>query len=179
MDALTAALVLCSFSVSWAVVTVRFDGEFSRCQNGIELIGLDVSNFDVLMMDNENFTLNGCLRFTKDFNNPTSMNIKLERNKHGMWFPMMSRFIPNFCEVIKHPGDVWSPLMAAFKQQNCPFLAGHVETFNNTNIGTMASELVVPPSLLGEWRMFLEVLTIRSEEKENECLQANFQLEDI
>lgn len=55
----------------------------------------------------------------------------------------------------------------------------HVETFNNTNIGTMASELVVPPSLLGEWRMFLEVLTIRSEEKKNECLQANFQLEDI
>ncbi|XP_019549545.2 uncharacterized protein LOC109419732 isoform X2 [Aedes albopictus] len=179
MVPLLTALALCYVPVSWAVVTISFDGEFSSCQRGMDLISVDMTKFDILMLDNENFTLDGRLVFKKDFNNPVGLNIKLERKNRAMWIPVTTRLIPNFCDVILHPNDFWTTVVAAFEKQRCPFPAGHVETFDNTNIGNMARQMMLPPSMLGDWRMFVELRTMRDGKLETECTQAVFLLEEV
>ncbi|XP_062551773.1 uncharacterized protein LOC134217034 [Armigeres subalbatus] len=179
MRATVAVLVICCFSVSWAVVTVTFDGEFLHCDNDMEPISLDVSKFDILMLDNENITLDGKLLFVKDFNNPTSVKVNLERKSNGLWIPTAARWIPNICEVIGHPGEKWNTVIAAFSQQECPFQSGHEEIFEKANVGNMAKNMKLPPTMLGYWRMFVEVRTKRDGKLETECTKVIFLLEDV
>lgn len=62
----------CFFSK--AVVTVTFEGEFKSCDNGMELFGWDMSKLDILMMDNENITLNGKLEYTAEYKSPMTVS---------------------------------------------------------------------------------------------------------
>ncbi|XP_055638830.1 uncharacterized protein LOC129776913 [Toxorhynchites rutilus septentrionalis] len=162
-----------------ALVTVNFDGEFKTCDNGMELPGLDYSRFDVLLLDDENVTINGKLSTTRDYNNPLSVNVYTKRLVSGNWVPSMNRFIPNFCEVLKAPNEMWTPFMAAFEQQSCPFLAGHTENFDHTNIGNMVNSMKIPPSLQGQWKLFIEFGTIRKLAHEKECAMADFLVVEV
>ncbi|XP_065078916.1 uncharacterized protein LOC135701899 [Ochlerotatus camptorhynchus] len=178
MNPSVALLVLSSIQISRAVVTINFDGEFNSCDNGMDSISWDISKFDILMMDNENITLDGKFSLIKDFASPTSVKVVLERNSKGMWLPTITRLIPNFCDVIDRPHEMWSSTVAYFSQRQCPFLAGHEETFDKANIGNMATNMKLPSQMMGEWRLILEIGTMREAKIEKECLKANFVLED-
>lgn len=65
-----------------AVVTVTFEGEFKSCDNGMELFGWDMSKLDILMMDNENITLNGKLEYTAEYKSPMTVSCRRDLNPH-------------------------------------------------------------------------------------------------
>lgn len=114
------------------------------------------------------------------------------------WAVMAVRVIPNFCDVVNLPNEMWSGVMSQMEHQSCPFLAGvnnvlsvfehvyrfqlflqHTETFDKANIGNLAKSLKISPQLLGPWKIFIEIGTKRGGVSVTECTMADLMLEDV
>ncbi|KAL9707144.1 hypothetical protein quinque_010662 [Culex quinquefasciatus] len=177
------AITVCrKAKVCEAVVTVTFEGEFKSCDNGMELFGWDMSKLDILMMDNENITLNGKLEYTAEYKSPMTVKISLMRllDKEGdSWKEEASRSFPNFCDVIGKEDEMWTNVVALMEKKTCPFAKGHTETFDNANVGNVAETLKVPTDMLGSWKAVIEVGSERDGVNVNECTMAPFLLEDV
>lgn len=114
------------------------------------------------------------------------------------WAVMAVRVIPNFCDVVNFPNEMWSGVMSQMEHRSCPFLAGvnnmllvvehvyrfqlflqHSETFDKANIGNLAKSLKISPQLLGPWKIFIEIGTKRGGVSVTECTMADLMLEDV
>ncbi|EDS34286.1 conserved hypothetical protein [Culex quinquefasciatus] len=184
MNVLLVAVLLavCVLRSAKAVVTVTFDGELKTCESGKQRVGWDLSSLDILMMDNENITLDGKFAFTADYYSPLFAKVTLKRLVDKIsktWAVMAVRVIPNFCDVVNFPNEMWSGVMSQMEHRSCPFLAGHSETFDKANIGNLAKSLKISPQLLGPWKIFIEIGTKRGGVSVTECTMADLMLEDV
>ncbi|XP_052562858.1 uncharacterized protein LOC120423457 [Culex pipiens pallens] len=154
-----------------AVLSVDFDDDFRECGNGKPMVGMDFSNFQIIPENNGSVTLNGTVKFTKDYENPTKWNLYTERLDRGSWVPgIVAREVNNICISLQMPNEPWYPYARHMKQKTCPFRAGHEEHANNMNIGNYAAMFNVPPDFLGEWRLYYAVATTRRGKRFEECM---------
>lgn len=75
----------------------------------------------------------------------------LEKFDRGAWNVAYfdSRY-PDVCQGLQNPASIWYPMTSKFKKKNCPFPAGHVETFDNVILYEVPDEL--PNTLAGKYR---------------------------
>ncbi|KAL9707149.1 hypothetical protein quinque_010667 [Culex quinquefasciatus] len=77
------------------------------------------------------------------------------------------------------PTELWYPYTRLLKQKTCPYKAGHEEHINNMNIGNFAAMLKVPPSFIGEWRMYYEITSTRNGKRVVECMMIPITVSEV
>lgn len=63
---------------------------------------------------------------------------------------MINRQIPDFCAVLQADKEPWFYFTQHFKQKNCPFAAGYVETFKDCKIKKIPD--YIPFTMVGKYR---------------------------
>lgn len=114
------------------------------CGNGMEMIGFDASGLEFIETDEGGLILSGDLSFTKDFNNPSKVNLQLrdiflewfdyrlfqwkvysEKLERGTWMPgIFTRTVQNICSRLSNPMEPWYPVISKMSRQECPYKAG-------------------------------------------------------
>ncbi|EDS34280.1 conserved hypothetical protein [Culex quinquefasciatus] len=102
---------------------------------------------------------------------------KLER---GEWVSgFFNRVVQNVCPLLQMPTELWYPYTRLLKQKTCPYKAGHVENGKPSNIGNFADYLHLPPSFIGDWRMYYEITTTRNGRRVPECLMMAMTVSEV
>ncbi|KAL1380216.1 hypothetical protein pipiens_003613 [Culex pipiens pipiens] len=114
----------CPFKAG-ATLTLEFDEDFRDCDNGLPMPGFDASELQVIPQDDGSVTMNGTIKFTKDYASPTRMKLHSKRLQQGEWKPgMFSREIRDLCPVMQMPTELWYPFTRILQQKTCPYRAG-------------------------------------------------------
>ncbi|KAL1376364.1 hypothetical protein pipiens_016933, partial [Culex pipiens pipiens] len=86
---------------------------------------IDMSHFLILTQEDGSVTMNGTVRFTKDYESPKRWKVYTERLERGEWHPaIIARDIPNICAVLQMPHEPWYRYTKFMEQKSCPYLAG-------------------------------------------------------
>lgn len=104
------------------------------------------------------------------------------------------------CPLLQLPHEIWYPFTSIMKQKSCPYRAGvswrvnvtlsiddltesltlkHIEPVNSINIGNYAEILNLPPSFIGEWRVYYEVATTRKRKRVMQCLMVLMTITEV
>ncbi|EDS34281.1 conserved hypothetical protein [Culex quinquefasciatus] len=159
-----------NFSSNMAIITVDFDEDIRECGNGMPIPDVDLSQFSILPQDDGTMVVNGTVKIINGFGNPTRWNMYSKRQEQGKWNPgIISRDIPNFCAVLQLQTESWYQFTKHLKQGHCPIKAGYSESFDNLNIGNVASAFEIPAAFIGDWRIYNEITTFRNGRLEKEC----------
>ncbi|XP_038107527.1 uncharacterized protein LOC6033249 [Culex quinquefasciatus] len=173
-------LFITSFKISYAVLSIDFDDDFRICENGKPLPEDDFSQFHIQPEQDGSITMNGTYRFKQEYGSPTRWNMYTERLERGSWIPgIVSRDVRDICLLLQMPHEVWYPYTHIMKQKSCPYRVGHEEHINNMNIGNFAAMLKVPPSFIGEWRMYYEITSTRNVKRVVECMMIPITVSEV
>lgn len=112
---------LCSSKI---VVTIYEDYEV--CVEPEESAGkFDFSELEIFAESDTKVFLNGSWNFLKEVKSPWPSTIFTERYDRGQWnIELVSKKIPDFCEVIQNPNEPWYEMTSQFEHKHCPFPAG-------------------------------------------------------
>ncbi|KAL9707148.1 hypothetical protein quinque_010666 [Culex quinquefasciatus] len=125
-------------------------------------------------------TMNGSVQFTGDFESPTRLRLYSKKLERGEWVPgFLNREVLNMCPLLQLPHEIWYPFTSIMKQKSCPYRAGHIEPVNSINIGNYAEILNLPPSFIGEWRVYYEVATTRKRKRVMQCLMVLMTITEV
>lgn len=61
----------------------------------------------------------------------------------------MNRKVDDICPTLQSPMEPWYDFFSKFKKKNCPFPAGHVETFSNYSVHVPD---YLPRNIMGRYR---------------------------
>lgn len=102
----------------------------------------------------------------------------LEKFDRGAWNVAYfdSRY-PDVCQGLQNPASIWYPMTSKFKKKNCPFPAGHVETFDNVVLYEVPDEL--PNTLAGKYRFFQVSTFLNGLKKETECFGGGMEVYEL
>ncbi|XP_062559344.1 uncharacterized protein LOC134224114 [Armigeres subalbatus] len=175
-------LVLLSLAVSvmaqaeQAEYVIDISDMFQECDNGKPVPAIKLDNFESLQDDEGNALLNGNMVFDDEYNDPIEMKMYSTRLKQGSWVDgEISRDVMNICPLIMSSSEPWYVITSAMKQQDCPYKAGHKESFELLPMGDMGFGSI-PESFAGDWRLYVETTTQRGDDKVTECFRVAFSI---
>ncbi|XP_029723224.1 uncharacterized protein LOC115264061 [Aedes albopictus] len=159
-----------------AEYVIDIEDFFQDCDNGKPFPAIKLDNYESLQDDEGNSLMNGQLKFEDEYNDPIEMKIYSTRQKQGSWVDgEISRDVMNVCPLIMSSSEPWYSITSAMKQQDCPYPAGHTESFELLPLGDLGFGSI-PESFAGSWRLYVETTTERSGEKVTECFRVAFNI---
>ncbi|XP_055643948.1 uncharacterized protein LOC129780068 [Toxorhynchites rutilus septentrionalis] len=157
---------------------VEIDDYFRQCGDGKVIPGVDLSGLESPQDDEGNSLLHGRMVYKKAYNPPIKMKIHTERFKQGSWTSgEISRDVDDICPLLMSRAEPWYIFTSLMKQQECPYEAGHVETFDMAKVGDMG--LDIPEHFEGDWKMYVDVTTTRDDKEVTECFMIAFSIKEI
>lgn len=92
----------------------------------------------------------GDFKFLKEVKSPWKCKIFIEKFDRGQWnIAIINRKVDDICPSLQNPSEPWYDFFSKFHQKNCPFAAGHVETFKNYSVHTPD---YIPRNFMGQYR---------------------------
>lgn len=111
----------------------------------------------------------------KEVKSPWISHIYMEKFDREQWnTAMLDMNVPDLCLELQNPAMPWYFLTSQMKKKNCPYPAGHVETFVNASLTEVPDR--VPHSFIGRYRFFNDYAFIEGLKKVSECFFGGFEL---
>ncbi|XP_058830862.1 uncharacterized protein LOC131689643 isoform X2 [Topomyia yanbarensis] len=159
-------------------MTLDVHENYKQCENGLPLLRIDKGTANISPDENDELVMDGTFSFVRDFYSPVMVSFSTERFERGEWRTgIMSRFIPDICKVWLSPLESWYVLTKALNKTNCPYPAGHNETFHRHPLGNVV--VSIPSELAGDWKFFFKFTFTKHGIQENECVMYKVSILDV
>ncbi|XP_055602099.1 uncharacterized protein LOC129750922 [Uranotaenia lowii] len=173
---LFSLVLVISVHVVMTKVIIDPHEEFEECGNGMPMFSMNFSGLEITRKEDGTIFGNGKVKVLKDFNAPMKIFYYTKKLERGSWTRgIFSRLVPDFCATMNNPLELWYNVTRFLPP--CPIKAGQEIVLDNLKVGTVLE--VVPPNLLGEWRIYNEMTTTRGLIPQSECKLIEFSVVEI
>lgn len=87
----------------------------------------------------------------KRIESPWKVHYFIEKYERLKWHTqIIDRRVSDFCAVLQSIKEPWYELTSSFGKKNCPYEAGHVETFTNVRVAKHTDK--IPYNFIGKYR---------------------------
>lgn len=109
------------------------------------------------------------MKFLQEVKSPWIAQFTLEKLVGGKWTTfVLNRKYADLCPTLQIPTEPLHPFFSQFKKKECPFPAGHVETFENAEVLPIPEK--TPSDFQGKFRLHLEFTYMNGLKNHVDCL---------
>lgn len=124
--------------------------------------------------DVESTIVSGDFKFIGEMKSPMKFAVGLEKFERGKWHTaILNRNVDDLCASLQNPSEPWYDFFSNFKKKDCPFPAGHVETFENQKIKGIPE--YIPYNFIGKYRATVKFFF----PKQTDCAALMFEVMDV
>lgn len=88
---------------------------------------------------------------------------------------VIDRQVADYCTLLQSKPEPWYDLTSNFKQKGCPFEAGHIESFEQVEIGKNTG--FIPITMIGKYRIaFKSFFTDENGSEVIDCARLGFDI---
>jgi hypothetical protein len=111
------------------------------------------------------------MKFLQEVKSPWMAHVSVEKFDRAKWDVFgLDRKYADLCQFMQIPAEPLYPLFSQFQKKECPFPAGHVETFENGGVTPIPDQ--TPDNFEEKYRFHLEFIYMNGLDKHVDCVNA-------